>query len=72
MNRYTGIRKDEEIKIGYADIHGNRIGFLTCKGDTFYLYEADSEGVCRKLGKGKSPSELEEKYGIRKRMGAGG
>ena len=34
----------------------------------FYIYEFTTSGLVR-LGKGKSPIELEEKFDVRKRMG---
>lgn len=36
--------------------------------ETFFLYEFTRDGLV-KLGKGKSPLELEEKFNVRKRMG---
>ena len=62
--------KGERVWAGYYDRAGNLLFIVTSKEnsrDWYYLYEPAGDKF-KKLGKAKSPPELENKYHIRDRM----
>ena len=71
-DRRRGVKcpKGEDSCVTYYGPDGNPLFRLTTKPSTghFFLYEFTASGLVR-LGKGRSPLELEEKYDVRKRMG---
>lgn len=62
--------KGEQIWVSYKRTDGTTIAILTSKppGDYYFLYEVSENGELNKLGKSKSPGELEEKFNIRSKM----
>lgn len=54
----------------YYDVNGKPVFILTSKPirDCFYLYEVLSDGKLHRLGRAKTPPELEEKYNVEERM----
>lgn len=61
--------KNERVWTSYVNKNGEIMFVITAKNhrDFYYLYEATKNGFI-KLGKGKSPIELEEKYKIEEKM----
>ena len=61
------VPKGERRTTTYLDTNGNQRFFMTIKdmggGPNFYLYEV-SDGSAKKLGSGKNPLELEEKFKV--------
>lgn len=55
--------------VRYVNISGQLMFVLTTKNNTdlYFLYEVTENGLV-KLGKGKNPSELEEKFDIRNKL----
>lgn len=62
--------KSERTWVGYYDRNSRLLFILTSKEsrDYYFLYEL-IDGCFKKLGRAKSPKELEEKFGVDKRMG---
>ena len=63
--------KGEVGKVGYYNRNGDLIFVLTAKKKNdgwFFLYEAASDGSLKKLGKAKTPPELERKYKVIDKM----
>ena len=60
----------EKIWVSYVNTNGEPVYIITSKPtrDYYYLYEVSENGNMRKLGKSKSPIELEEKYNVIERM----
>ena len=74
MDRLT---KRDEFGIGrvchYPDRDGDKLLYnqiLTSKParDFYFLYEVLEDGSLKKLGKARSPTELEEKFDVKSRM----
>lgn len=63
--------KGEIVWVGYHDAGGALRFFLTSKPirDYYFLYEVGDDGGCTKLGKAKSPPELEIRYKVNERIG---
>ena len=61
--------KDEIRWVGYHDIEGELRYLMTSKStrDVYFLYELQ-DGKFVKLGKAKSPKDLEEKFGVDKAL----
>ncbi len=61
--------RGEIVWTGYHNRAGDLMFIMTSKEsrDYYYLYEV-SDGEFKKLGKAKSPPELEEKYRVHERM----
>lgn len=59
------VASGESVWVSYYDKSGNLIGLITSKDirDYYYYYEASEDGL-KKLGKARTPVELEEKYHI--------
>lgn len=55
--------------VRYVNISGQLMFVLTTKNntDSYFLYEVTENGLV-KLGKGKNPYELEEKFDIRNKL----
>lgn len=62
--------KGEEVCVTCYDKNGNKLFLITEKPlmELYFIYEFTGDGLV-KLGKGKSPIELEKKFDVRKRMG---
>lgn len=62
--------KGEKIWVSYRNSNGVTVAILTSKParDYYFLYEVKSNSSLIKLGKSKSPLELEEKFDIKSRM----
>lgn len=62
--------KGETVWVSYQNIKGEPVCILTSKPtrDYYFLYEVLSDGTLNKLGKARSPIELEEKFNVRQRM----
>lgn len=56
--------------VGYYNADGNPVCVLTSKParDYYFLYEILPDGKLNKLGRAKSPVELEQKFEVNKRM----
>lgn len=63
--------KGEDVCVTCCERGGKPLFLITTKPLTgiFFLYEFTDNGL-KKLGKGVSPLELEEKFGVKRRMGA--
>ena len=62
--------KGEEIWVSYHKADGTTVAILTSKParDFYFLYEVKPDNTLNKLGKSKSPTELEEKFNVRTKM----
>lgn len=63
--------KGERALVGYYNRNGERVFLLTSKQKNdglFYMYEDQPDGTLKKLGKAKSPPELEYKYEVSRKM----
>ena len=62
--------KGEHVWVGYYTKDRNLLFIMTSKEsrDFYYLYER-IDGNFKKLGRAKSPQELEEKFEVDKRLG---
>ena len=58
--------KGETVWVTYHRSDGSPSFFITSKParDYYYLYEVSPDGTVKKLGRAKTPVELEEKYNI--------
>lgn len=58
--------KGEDVWVGYYNLDNKLVFIMTSKPtrDYYFLYEF-VDGVFKKLGKAKSPLELEEKFRVR-------
>ena len=64
--------KGEEVYVSYYNKKCELLFILTAKlnsRDWYYLYEL-SDGQFKKLGKARTPTELEEKYSVHEKMAA--
>lgn len=63
--------KGEDVCVTCCERGGKPLFLITTKPLTgnFFLYEFTDNGL-KKLGKGVSPLELEEKFDVKRRMGA--
>jgi len=62
--------KNEIPWVSYVGTHGNIVCVLTSNKtqEYYYLYEVQPDGSLQKLGKAKSPPELERKFDVLSRM----
>ena len=62
--------KGETVWVSYCNSQKETVCILTSKPsrDFYYLYEVLSSGELKKLGKSRSPTELEEKFDVKARM----
>ena len=63
--------KGERIWVGYYNKDHELMFILTSKEssrDYYFLYELN-DGVFKKLGKARSPKELEDKFSVDKKVG---
>ena len=62
--------KDETLWVSYRKTDGTAVAILTSKParDCYYLYEVMADSTLKRLGKAKTPTELEEKFNIKARM----
>lgn len=62
--------RGEIVWVGYHDAGGTLRFFLTSKPtrEMYFLYEVN-DGTYKKLGKSKSPPELERKHKVNERIG---
>lgn len=62
--------KNETGMVLYLNKYHIPVFFLTTKQprDFYYLYEISEDGKLTKLGKAKSPKELEEKFDVDRKM----
>lgn len=63
--------KGEDVCVTCCEMGGNPMFLITYKPlvGTYFIYEFTENGLVR-LGKGQSPSELEEKFDVKRRIGA--
>jgi hypothetical protein len=59
------IPKNERLWTTYRNVHNEILLYITSNNsrDTYFLYEVQ-RNACKKLGKAKTPQELEEKFNI--------
>lgn len=64
--------KGEIVWVSYQKGNGTPICILTSKParDFYFLYEVKPDGSLAKLGKARSPTELEERFDVRAKMRA--
>lgn len=64
------VPKNETGMVSYLNRHGIPVFLLTTKQprDYYYLYGISEDGKLTKLGKAKSPKELEEKFDVESKM----
>ena len=62
--------KNETVWVSYQNSKGEPVCILTSKStrDFYFLYEVLPTGELNKLGKARSPTELEAKFKVRERM----
>lgn len=62
--------KNETVWVSYQKSDGTPVAILTSKQtrDFYFIYEVLQDGSLVKLGKARSPTELEEKFNIKSRM----
>lgn len=62
--------KGEQAWVRYLNTKGEHVAILTSKPsrDFYFLYEISPDGSLTKLGKARSPTELEEKFDVRSKM----
>lgn len=62
--------KGEIVWVSYYNTDGEPVYVLTSKParDYYFLYEVLPDGKLNKLGKAKTPPELEKKFGVYERM----
>ena len=62
--------RGEDVCVTCYDKDSNPLFLITEKTlqELYFIYEFTGDGLV-KLGKGKSPSELEKKFNVRERMG---
>lgn len=66
--------KGETRWVGYYDKSGELLYIMTSKEkdrEFYFLYEAQQDGTFKKLGKSRSPAELEKKFSVAEKMMAG-
>ena len=63
--------KGENVCVTCCERGGKPMFLITNKPliDTYFIYEFTGDGLV-KLGKGQSPSELEKKFDVKRRIGA--
>ena len=63
--------KNETVWMTYYDSAGTLQFFMTSKAarDYYYLYAVKDDSTFVKLGKARSPAELEKKYDVDKKIG---
>lgn len=66
------IPKGERDWVGYNNANGETVCLLTSKAarDFYFLYEVNPDGSLTKLGKARTPTELEVKFDVASRMRA--
>lgn len=65
--------KDETVWCRYNNRSGRTVFFITSKGydrSAYFLYEVQQDNTCKKLGKSKSPVDLEKKYKVMEAISA--
>lgn len=62
--------KGEVVWVSYRKSDGVTMFILTSKParDFYFLYEVLADGSLKKLGRARSPTELEDKFGLKSRM----
>jgi len=62
--------KGEVVWVSYRNSKAQTVFLLTSKPsqDFYFLYEVLESGELKRLGKSRSPPELEEKFCVRSRM----
>lgn len=62
--------KGEIVWVRYCDAKGVPVFVLTSKElrDCYYLYEANEDGSLKKLGKARTPPELESKFAVNEKL----
>lgn len=62
--------KGEIVWVGYYNKDGECLFILTSKParDFYFLYEVSQDGSVKKLGKAKTPPELEKKFDVYSKM----
>ena len=65
------VPKGEFVWVGYNDKDGLLRFVMTSKStrDYYYMYAVNEDGTLTKLGKSKSPPDLESKYNVLKTIG---
>lgn len=65
------IPKGEVAWLRYYNKEGKCMFLMTSKPlrDYYYLYEVQSGGSVKKLGRSRNPAELEEQFDVDKRIG---
>lgn len=66
------VPKGEQVWVRYNNTKGKTVCVLTSKParDFYFLYEVKPDGSLAKLGKARTPPELEEKFDVEARMRA--
>lgn len=64
------LKNGEVIWVSYYNRSGSVIAIMASKPtrDFYFLYEVSPDGALKKLGRAKTPTELEKKYAIYERM----
>lgn len=62
--------KNEIVFVSYYNAAGTPIFVLTSKPsrDVYYMYEVLNSGELKRVGRSKSPIDLEEKFDVRSKM----
>lgn len=64
------VPKSEILWVTYSSANGEPRYLITSKPmrDMYFLYQVQSDGSLKKLGKSASPGELEQEYEIREKL----
>ncbi len=65
--------KDETVWCCYNNRSGQTMFVITSKGydrSAYFLYEVQQDNTCKKLGKSKSPLDLEKKFKVMEAISA--
>ena len=66
------IPKSEQVWATYNNVNGETVYVMTSKAsrDFYFLYKLNSDGSLVKLGKARTPPELEKKFDVESGMRA--
>ena len=64
--------KGEIVWVRYCNTGGEPVCIITSKParDFYFLYDVKPDGSLQKVGKARSPTELEDKFDVRSKMRA--
>ena len=62
--------KGETVWVTYINRNHGPVCILTSKStrDYYYLYDVEEDGSLKRLGRARTPTELEKKYSVHEKM----